>query len=46
MEQFPATAQLIDIVGQFVTAVIVGWVCLIPVLEDYGVIRSRDRDTN
>ena len=39
--KFPENAQHIDVVGQFLAALIVVWFCLIPILEDYGVILGK-----
>lgn len=46
INQFPGGAQYIDVVGQLLVALIVGWFCLIPILEDYGVIRGSKRSNH
>jgi hypothetical protein len=44
MGKFPGEAHQIDVIGQFLTALVIGWFCLIPILEDYGVIRRSSRE--
>lgn len=38
----PDHSRLIDVVGQFLVALAIIWLCLIPIFEDYGVIRQPD----
>jgi len=37
--QFPGHARMIDATGQFAVALGIVWFCLMPVLQDYGVVR-------
>lgn len=43
IDQFPSHARNIDVIGQFLVALGIVWFCLIPVFEDYGIIRRPRR---
>ena len=43
MREFPGHSDKIDVAGQFMIALGIVWFCLVPVLEDYGLIKRTQK---